>query len=130
MGLEYFCNEGDWMWSMTDEEFGKMGIKEMVKMGLIDSESDVIDFHVERVKKAYPAYFDTYEHMDDLREYLDTIPNLFCVGRNGQHRYNNIDHSMCTSFETVKAILAGSTDKSAIWNVNTEKEYHEEEKEN
>ncbi len=130
MGLEYFCNEGDWMWSMTDDEFGRMGIKEMVKMGLIDRESDVIDFHVERVKKAYPAYFDTYDHMDELREYLDTIPNLFCVGRNGQHRYNNIDHSMCTSFETVKAILAGSTDKSAIWNVNTEKEYHEEGKEN
>ncbi|MBQ9680259.1 MAG: NAD(P)/FAD-dependent oxidoreductase [Ruminococcus sp.] len=130
MGLEYFCNEGDQMWSMTDEEFGRMGIKEMVTMGLIDSESDVIDFHVERVKKAYPAYFDTYDHMDDLREYLDTIPNLFCVGRNGQHRYNNIDHSMCTSFETVRAILAGSTDKSAIWNVNTEKEYHEESKEN
>ena len=127
MGLEYFCNEGDWMWSMTDEEFGKMGISEMVKMGLIDKESDVIDFHVERVKKAYPAYFDTYEHMDELREYLDTIPNLYCVGRNGQHRYNNIDHSMCTSFETVRAILAGSSDKSAIWNVNTEKEYHEED---
>ena len=117
------------MWSMSDDEFGKMGISEMVKMGLIDKESDVIDFHVERVKKAYPAYFDTYEHMDDLREYLDTIPNLFCVGRNGQHRYNNIDHSMCTSFETVKAILSGSTDKSAIWNVNTEKEYHEEKEE-
>lgn len=129
MGLEYFCNEGDWMWSMTDDEFGRMGIGEMVKMGLIDSESDVIDFHVERVKKAYPAYFDTYEHMDQLREYLDTIPNLFCVGRNGQHRYNNIDHSMCTSFETVRAILSGSTDKSAIWNVNTEKEYHEAKEE-
>ena len=125
VGLEYFCNEGDSMWSMTDEAFGRMGISEMVKMGLIDSESEVIDFHVERVKKAYPAYFDTYEHMDELREYLDTIPNLFCVGRNGQHRYNNIDHSMCTSFETVKAILSGSTDKSSIWNVNTEKEYHE-----
>ena len=129
MGLEYFCNEGDEMWSMTDEEFGKMGISEMAKMGLIDSESDVLDFHVERVKKAYPAYFDTYEHMEDLREYLDTIPNLFCVGRNGQHRYNNIDHSMCTSFETVKNILSGTADKSNIWNVNTEKEYHEESKE-
>lgn len=112
--------------------FGKMFHKKnrKVETSLIDSESEVIDFHVERVKKAYPAYFDTYEHMDELREYLDTIPNLFCVGRNGQHRYNNIDHSMCTSFETVKAILSGSTDKSAIWNVNTEKEYHEESKEN
>lgn len=126
MGLEYFCNEGDEMWSMSDEEFGRMGVAEMVKMGLVDKESDVIDFHVERVKKAYPAYFDTYEHMDALREYLDTIGNLFCVGRNGQHRYNNIDHSMCTSFEAVKNILSGETNKDNIWNVNTEKEYHEE----
>lgn len=125
MGLEYFCNEGDEMWSMTDDEFGKMGIREMVKMKLIDKESDVLDYHVERVKKAYPAYFDTYEHMDDLRGYLDTIPNLFCVGRNGQHRYNNIDHSMCTAFEAVKNILSGVTTKDNLWNVNTEKEYHE-----
>ncbi len=126
IGLEYFCNEGDEMWSQTDEEFAKSAVKEMVTMGLIDSESDVLDTHVERVKKAYPAYFDTYEKMDDLREYLNTIPNLFCVGRNGQHRYNNIDHSMCTSFEAVKNILSGETKKDNIWNVNTEKEYHEE----
>ena len=126
MGLEYFCNEGDDMWSMTDSDFAQMAVKEMVTMGLIDSESDVLDSHVERVKKAYPAYFDTYEHMDELRGYLDTIPNLFCVGRNGQHRYNNIDHSMCTSFEAVKNILSGDTKKDNIWNVNTEKEYHEE----
>lgn len=129
MGLEYFCNEGDEMWSMSDDAFGKMGVSEMVKMGLIDNESDVLDFHVERVKKAYPAYFDTYAQMDELREYLNTIPNLFCVGRNGQHRYNNIDHSMCTSFEAVKNILSGETKKDNIWNVNTEKEYHEESKE-
>lgn len=128
IGLEYFCNEGDEMWSMTDEDFGRMGIHEMAVMGLIDNESDVIDFHVERVKKAYPAYFDTYEHMDKLREYLDTIENLYCVGRNGQHRYNNLDHSMCTSFETVRNILSGTKDKSNIWSVNTEKEYHEEAK--
>ncbi len=126
VGLEYFCNEGDAMWSMTDEAFARMGIQEMVKMGLIDSADEVLDSHVERVKKAYPAYFDTYDHMEELREYLDTIPNLFCVGRNGQHRYNNIDHSMCTSFEAVNNILAGITDKDNIWKVNTEKEYHEE----
>ncbi|MBO4872304.1 MAG: NAD(P)/FAD-dependent oxidoreductase [Lachnospiraceae bacterium] len=125
IGLEYFCNEGDEMWSMSDEEFAKMGISEMVTMGLIDSADEVLDSHVERVKKAYPAYFDTYEHMDELRAFLDTVPNLFCVGRNGQHRYNNIDHSMCTSFEAVKNILAGSTDKDNIWKVNTEQEYHE-----
>ena len=126
IGLEYFCNEGDEMWSMSDNDFAKMAIKEMVAMGLISNENEVLDSHVERVKKAYPAYFDTYDQMDDLRNYLDTIPNLFCVGRNGQHRYNNIDHSMCTSFETVKNILSGETNKDNIWNVNTEKEYHEE----
>ena len=126
MGLEYFCNEGDETWSQTDEDFAKSAVKEMVTMGLIDSENDVLDTHVERVKKAYPAYFDTYEKMDDLRDYLNTIPNLFCVGRNGQHRYNNIDHSMCTSFEAVKNILSGEIKKDNIWNVNTEKEYHEE----
>ncbi len=128
IGLEYFCNEGDKMWSMSDAEFAKEAIKEMVTLGLIDNENEVLDSHVERVKKAYPAYFDTYAQMDDLRDYLNTIPNLFCVGRNGQHRYNNIDHSMCTSFETVKNILSGETAKDNIWNVNTEKEYHEEKK--
>ena len=126
IGLEYFCNEGDDMWSMPDEDFAQMAIKEMAAIGLICSTRDVMDHHVERVKKAYPAYFDTYERMDELRDYLNTIPNLFCVGRNGQHRYNNIDHSMCTSFETVKNILAGVTSKDNIWNVNTEQEYHEE----
>ena len=125
MGLEYFCNEGDALWSMTDEDFGKMGIREMVQLGLIDREDEVIDFHVERVKKAYPAYFDTYEQIDDLRAWLNTIENLYCVGRNGQHRYNNIDHSMCTSFETVKNILSGERSRDNIWNVNTEQEYHE-----
>ena len=130
MGLEYFCNEGDAMWSMSDDAFAQMGIGEMVKLKLIDSPDEVLDYHVERVKKAYPAYFDTYDHMDELRKYLDTMPNLFCVGRNGQHRYNNIDHSMCTSFEAVRDILAGTTDRSNVWSVNTEQEYHEEDKKN
>lgn len=125
LGLEYFCNEGDGMWSMTDDAFAAMAIDEMVTMGLIDDRKEVLDHHVERVKKAYPAYFDTYEHMDGLRAYLNTIPNLFCVGRNGQHRYNNIDHSMCTSFEAVRNIIGGKQEKDNIWNVNTEKEYHE-----
>ena len=129
LGLEYFCNEGDSMWSMTDEDFAKMAVKEMVTMALIGSESEVIDSHVERVKKAYPAYFDTYDRMDELRAYLNSIDNLYCVGRNGQHRYNNIDHSMCTSFETVKNILSGTRCKDNIWNVNTEKEYYERKQE-
>ena len=81
---------------------------------------------MEKVKKAYPAYFDTYAEIDTLIAWLDTIDNLYCVGRNGQHRYNNLDHSMMTSFEAVKCITTGNKDKSALWNVNTEKEYHEE----
>lgn len=128
IGLEYFVNEGDEFWNMTEEAFSKFGVDEMVKLGLIDNADEVLDSHMERVKKAYPAYFDTYDEMDTLIEYLNTIPNLYCVGRNGQHRYNNIDHSMVTSFEAVKNILSGATDKSNIWNVNTEKEYHEESK--
>lgn len=125
LGLEYFCNEGDSLWSMSDDEFSALGVSEMLRMGLIVSRNDVLDTHPERVKKAYPAYFDTYEHIGELREYLDSIPNLYCIGRNGQHRYNNIDHSMCTAFEAVSNILSGREDKSNIWNVNTEKEYHE-----
>ena len=125
IGLEYFCNEGDSMWSQSDEAFAENAINEMITMGLIESRDDVLDHHVERVKKAYPAYFDTYSRIDVLREYLDTIENLYCVGRNGQHRYNNIDHSMCTSFEAVNNIINGIKTKDNIWNVNTEKEYHE-----
>ncbi len=128
VGLEYFVYEGDAYWNMTEDEFAAMAKKEMVTMGLIEQESDVLDYHLERVKKAYPAYFDTYDHMDELVEYLNTIENLYCVGRNGQHRYNNLDHSMCTSFESVKNILSGEKDKSNVWSVNTEKEYHETKK--
>ena len=125
VGLEYFCDEGDDLWSMNDDDFARMAISEMARINIIESEDDALDYHVERVKKAYPAYFDTYEQIDDLRTYLDKIPNLFLVGRNGQHRYNNLDHSMCTSFEAVKNIMSGETKKDNVWNVNTEKEYHE-----
>ncbi len=126
IGLEYFVTEGDRYWSMSDADFTRFAVDEIVSMGLIDKASDVMDSHVERVKKAYPAYFDTYKDMDALTAYLKTIDNLYCVGRNGQHRYNNIDHSMMTSFETVKNIINGISSKDNIWNVNTEKAYHEE----
>ena len=126
IGLEYFVNEGDAFWNMTEEEFSKLGISEILKLGIIDNSDVVLDTHMEKVKKAYPAYFDTYDEMDTLIAYLKTIDNLYCVGRNGQHRYNNIDHSMITSFETVKNILSGNKDQSNIWNVNAEQEYHEE----
>lgn len=97
-------------------------------MGILSSPGDVLDSHRERVKKAYPAYFDTYAQMDELTAYLNQFENLFCIGRNGQHRYNNMDHSMMTAFLAADSILTGSTDKEAIWNVNTEKDYQEEKK--
>ena len=128
IGLEYFCSEGDKYWKLSEEKCVKYATAELLKMGVISGESDVLDSHRERVKKAYPAYFDTYEHMDDLISYLNGFGNLYCVGRNGQHRYNNMDHSMATSFEAVGNILSGREDKKNIWSVNTEKEYHEEKK--
>ena len=94
-------------------------------MGVI-KESSVLDAHREKIKKAYPAYFDTYKHFDKIVSYLNRFDNLFCVGRNGQHRYNNMDHSMLTAINAAEAIKNGSLDKSNIWNVNTEKEYHEQ----
>ncbi len=126
IGLEYFCNEGDDFWNMTDEQCMSFAAKELVKMGILSSEKDVMDTNRIRVKKAYPAYFDTYSEIDSLVDYINTFANLYCVGRNGQHRYNNMDHSMATAFETVDNILRGKADKNNIWNVNTEKEYHEE----
>ena len=125
IGLEYFCQEGGEWWNMSEEDFARFAIKDMIRLGIIARRSDVLDYHREKVKKAYPAYFDTYERMDELVAYLSSIDNLYCVGRNGQHRYNNLDHSMCTSFETVKNILSGTSDKRNIWSVNTEAGYHE-----
>ncbi|MCQ2522737.1 MAG: NAD(P)/FAD-dependent oxidoreductase [Lachnospiraceae bacterium] len=130
IGLEYFCKEGDEFWNMTEDEWVKFGTEELIKMGVINSADEVLDHHRENVKKAYPAYFDTYDRIDEVTSYLSTIENLYCVGRNGQHRYNNMDHSMVTSFESVKNILNGVTDKTNVWNVNTEKVYHEEKGEN
>ena len=128
IGLEYFCAEGDSFWNMDDKTCINMAIKELVSMGVINSASNVKDSHREKVKKAYPAYFDTYAQIDDLIAYLNQFDNLYCVGRNGQHRYNNMDHSMVTSFEAVDNILSGKKSKENIWSVNTEKEYQEEKK--
>jgi protoporphyrinogen oxidase len=125
VGLEYFCAEGDKFWNLTEDQTIRFAIAELKKMGVINEDTKIYDGHRERVKKAYPAYFDTYDEIDTLIEYLNRFGNLWCVGRNGQHRYNNMDHSMATSFEAVKNILAGTTDKTNVWNVNTEQEYHE-----
>lgn len=127
LGLEYFCTEGDRMWNMTDEEFIDFAIDELNKIDIIKKE-DVKDSVRIKVRKAYPAYFGTYAEFPVVREYLDSTENLFCIGRNGMHRYNNMDHSMLTAIEAVNCIKNNSLDKSSIWNVNTEQEYHEEKK--
>ena len=126
LGLEYFCAEGDSFWNMSDAETARYAAEELVKMGILDSENEVRDFHVERIKKAYPAYFDTYSEIQTVIDYLNGIDNLYCVGRNGQHRYNNMDHSMATAFEAVDLITSKKNDRNALWSVNTEKEYHEQ----
>ncbi len=128
IGLEYFCEEGDAFWNMDEEDCVAFAVGELRKMGVIGEQTTVYDSHREKVKKAYPAYFDTYCDMPSLIGFLDGFDNLYCVGRNGQHRYNNMDHSMATAFEAVKNIRSGIKDKSNIWNVNTEKDYHEERK--
>ncbi len=125
IGLEYFCDEGDDFWNMSEADCVRMAAGELVKMGVLGSESEVLSSHREKVKKAYPAYFGSYSRMDDITACLDSFPNLYCIGRNGQHRYNNMDHSMLSAMEAVEVMLSGSSDRSSVWNVNTEKEYHE-----
>ncbi|WP_260735672.1 NAD(P)/FAD-dependent oxidoreductase [Tunturiibacter lichenicola] len=125
IGLEYFCYDTDDLWKMPDEELKRFAIAEVAKIGILNAE-DVSDGHVVRVPKTYPAYFGTYDRFDELREFTDGFENLFLVGRNGMHKYNNQDHSMLTAMTVVDGIVAGHVDKTALWGINTEQEYHEE----
>jgi hypothetical protein len=109
---------------MPDPEFLSMAASELEKIGLIDRR-DVLDGTVVRVPKAYPAYFGEYRDIGLVRDYLDTFPNLYAIGRNGMHRYNNQDHSMLAAKAAVDCIVSGSGDKREIWAVNTEEDYHE-----
>jgi len=125
LGLEYFCREGDETWNMADPAFLSFAAGELEKIGLI-RRADVLDGTVVRVPKAYPAYFGEYRGIGKVREYLDRFDNVYAVGRNGMHRYNNQDHSMLAARAAVDGISSGNRDKSAIWSVNTEDDYHEE----
>ncbi|WP_414649426.1 NAD(P)/FAD-dependent oxidoreductase [Edaphobacter sp.] len=125
IGLEYFCYDTDDLWKMPDEDLKKFAIGEVAKIGILNAE-DVSDGHVVRVPKTYPAYFGTYNRFDELREFVDGFENLFLVGRNGMHKYNNQDHSMLTAMTAVDGIIAGNVDKAGLWEINTEQEYHEE----
>ena len=127
IGLEYFANEGDDLWEMEDKDFIRMAIEELVKIGVISGPEDVLDSVRLKVKKAYPAYFDSYKDIGKVEGWLQGVGNLYCLGRNGQHRYNNMDHSMLTAIEAVSSILdPEGHPKEGVWKVNTEKEYHEE----
>jgi len=124
IGLEYFCNENDEMWNMNEKDFINFAIDELCKINIINK-SDVLDSTIIKVKKAYPAYFGSYKNFDSIKEYINSIDNLYCIGRNGQHRYNNMDHSMLTAIEAVNSYINSGIDKYKIWDVNTEEEYHE-----
>ncbi|MBM3814976.1 MAG: hypothetical protein FJW20_25425 [Acidimicrobiia bacterium] len=125
LGLEYFCDEGDGIWSLADGEMVALAKEELSRIGIIE-ETEVLDATVIRMEKTYPAYFGTYDRFQEIREYIDRYENLFLVGRNGMHRYNNQDHSMLTAMMAVDNIIAGVTDKSNLWSVNTEEDYLEE----
>ena len=124
IGLEYFCNKGDWMWEMEDDAFISFAVKELAGIGIIDP-GNVLDSTLHREEKTYPSYFGSYERFDEIREFVNQFENLFLIGRNGMHRYNNADHSMLTAMKAVDNIIEGRTDKENIWSVNTEQEYHE-----
>ena len=125
VGLEYFCYDTDELWKLSDEKMTALAKQELAKIGIIEP-SDVLDSTVIHMPKTYPAYFGTYDRFDEVRAYLDRFENLLLIGRNGQHRYNNQDHSMLAAMTAVENIVAGRTDKSNIWAVNAEQEYHEE----
>ena len=125
IGVEYFCYETDELWKKSDTEMAQFAIDELAKIDIIEKQH-VRDWTVVRMPKTYPAYFGAYERFDEVRGYLDAFPNLFLVGRNGMHKYNNQDHSMLTAMTAVDNIIAGRTDKANLWAVNTEMEYHEE----
>ena len=124
VGLEYFCFEGDELWSMPDDELVRFGAHELAKIDIVD-EAQVLDGTVLRMDKTYPAYFGSYHRFPEIRKYVDSFANLFLVGRNGMHKYNNQDHSMLTAMVAVDNIARGSADKDNVWAVNTEQEYHE-----
>ena len=125
IGMEYFCNKTDDFWALSDEEVQRVAVTELEKMDLAQAE-DVLDITVRRMEKTYPAYFGTYSDFDKVREFTDQFANLFLIGRNGMHKYNNADHSMLTAMVAVDNIIAGETVKANLWSINTEQEYHEE----
>ncbi|HEV8632564.1 MAG TPA: NAD(P)/FAD-dependent oxidoreductase [Thermoanaerobaculia bacterium] len=125
VGLEYFCDEGDSLWSRSDDELLHLAATELARIRIAEPAA-VRDGTVLRMSKTYPAYFGSYDRFPLLRDWLDRYENLFLVGRNGMHRYNNQDHSMLAAMTAVDNMVAGRADKANLWAVNTEEDYHEE----
>ena len=125
IGLEYMCDEGDELWIRSDEDLLRFAGSELIRIGAI-GEEDILDGVVIRMSKVYPAYFGTYDRFQVIREYTDRYENLYLIGRNGMHRYNNQDHSMLTAMVAVENIIHGVEGKDNIWSVNIEDAYHEE----
>ena len=125
LGLEYFCNQSDEIWKLSDERMISLASEELSKIGIVDAR-EVLDATVLRMEKTYPAYFGTYDRFAEIRAHVDRYANLFLIGRNGMHRYNNQDHSMLTAMMAVDDIVEGKTDKTGLWEVNTEMDYHED----
>lgn len=124
IGLEYFVNEGDEMWNMNDDKLISLATDELSRINLADS-ADIIDSFVVRMPKTYPAYFGTYKDFHLIRDHTDKYDNLFLIGRNGMHRYNNMDHSMLTAIKAVENIINNINTKDNLWSVNAEEDYHE-----
>jgi len=129
IGLEYFCNEGDELWNKSDGHLARFAVEELARIGIIE-EDHVLDFTIIRMPKAYPAYFGSYERFELIRRFTERFENLFLMGRNGMHRYNNQDHSMLTAMASVENIIKGVRSKDNIWNINTEREYYETKRRN
>ena len=125
IGLEYFCNERDRLWTMPDKDLTELAVTELIEIGFIQKD-DVLDGTVIRMPKTYPAYFGTYEKFDVIRNFTDSFENLFLIGRNGMHKYNNMDHSMLSAMAAVDNIINGVKTKDNLWQLNTEQQYHEQ----
>ena len=126
IGLEYFCQENDRLWNLSDKQMRDFAISELLKLGFIQKKEWARDACVIRIPKTYPAYWGGYKKFYMIQEFTDKFENLFLIGRNGMHRYNNQDHSMLSAMEAVKNIIEGKKEKDNIWNVNIEADYHEE----
>jgi protoporphyrinogen oxidase len=128
IGLEYMCSDQDEIWKMSDQEFIDLAVAELAKIAIVDP-ADILDTCRIRIEKAYPAYFGAYGEFAVVKTYLDSIENLFCIGRNGQHRYNNQDHSMLTAMQAVRCMNDPAVPRTSLWSINSEQEYHETKEE-